>query len=218
MTEADWLTSADPQKMIEFIRGSASNRKLRLFAVACCRQLWRQVKDQRHREAIQAAEDFADGAISLKNLAAARSAAWASAPGLKGGLTLVLQAARAVTAESAGLAARQVQRAVVSALARDNKPEIKRWQCGVFREIMGNPFRPAMLARAWLTDTVLSLAQTAYFERLLPVGHLDPHLLGVLGDALEEAGCSDAALLAHCRGPGPHTRGCWALDQILSLP
>ena len=37
----------------------------------------------------------------------------------------------------------------------------------------------------------------------------------ILGDALEEAGCADEALLAHCRGPGPHVRGCWAVDLIL---
>jgi hypothetical protein len=36
----------------------------------------------------------------------------------------------------------------------------------------------------------------------------------VLGDALEEAGCTDEAILAHCRGP-LHVRGCWLLDLLL---
>jgi hypothetical protein len=37
----------------------------------------------------------------------------------------------------------------------------------------------------------------------------------VLADALEEAGCDERAVLDHCRGPGPHVRGCWALDLVL---
>jgi hypothetical protein len=39
--------------------------------------------------------------------------------------------------------------------------------------------------------------------------------LAVLADALEDAGCTDAELLGHLRGPGPHVRGCWALDKVL---
>jgi hypothetical protein len=38
--------------------------------------------------------------------------------------------------------------------------------------------------------------------------------LPVLGDLLEEAGCGDAALLAHCRGPGPHAHGCFVVDAL----
>ena len=37
----------------------------------------------------------------------------------------------------------------------------------------------------------------------------------ILADALEDAGCTDAGLMAHCRGGGEHTRGCWALDLLL---
>jgi hypothetical protein len=37
-----------------------------------------------------------------------------------------------------------------------------------------------------------------------------------LGDALEEAGCSDEEILAHLRGPGPHVRGCWVVDLLLN--
>ena len=39
--------------------------------------------------------------------------------------------------------------------------------------------------------------------------------LRVLADALEEAGCTDADLLAHCRSGGGHLRGCWAVDLLL---
>jgi hypothetical protein len=58
------------------------------------------------------------------------------------------------------------------------------------------------------------LAQAAYDERSLPAGTLAPSRLSALADALEEAGCADAGLLGHLRGPGPHARGCWALDLL----
>lgn len=60
-----------------------------------------------------------------------------------------------------------------------------------------------------------SLASLAYEHPVLPSGHLDSARLAVLSDALEEAGCDDAEILSHLRSPGPHVRGCWALDLVL---
>jgi hypothetical protein len=62
--------------------------------------------------------------------------------------------------------------------------------------------------RAWNNGDVLNLAKTIYDDRRFD-------LLPILADALEEAGCDDARILAHCRGPGPHARGCWVVDLIL---
>jgi hypothetical protein len=67
----------------------------------------------------------------------------------------------------------------------------------------------------WREGTIQKLAEAAYHERLLPGGHLDPVRLSVLADALEESGCSEASLLEHLRGAGPHIRGCWAVDVLL---
>jgi hypothetical protein len=36
----------------------------------------------------------------------------------------------------------------------------------------------------------------------------------VLGDALEDAGCHDVDVIAHCREVGPHVRGCWVVELL----
>src|SRR5262249_60325227 len=86
-----------------------------------------------------------------------------------------------------------------------------REQAALIRDILGNPFRPVTFSPAWLTPVVASLAQATYEQRQLSTGHLNPHRLALLSDALEEAGCTDADILSHLRSPGPHVRGCWAL-------
>src|SRR5262249_46810079 len=72
---------------------------------------------------------------------------------------------------------------------------------GIFREIVGNPFRPQLLDSTWLNPTVLSLAQAAYDNRNLPSGTLNNGRLAVLADALEDAGAS-GAILEHLRSDG----------------
>jgi hypothetical protein len=93
-------------------------------------------------------------------------------------------------------------------------------QSRLLGDIFGNPFR----ARGPAADpvwhdcpggTVRELARVAYEERRLPEGTLEPARLAMLADALEDAGCADADLLGHLRGPGLHCRGCWAVDLLL---
>jgi len=65
---------------------------------------------------------------------------------------------------------------------------------------------PAWLA--WDDAAVVKVARTVYEERRFEE-------MTVLADALEEAGCTCAALLDHCRQPGEHVRGCWLVDLLL---
>ena len=62
MTEQEWLTEKHPERMLlDFLREKVSNRKLRLFAVACCRRIWPLLIDKRSQNAVEMAERFGDG-------------------------------------------------------------------------------------------------------------------------------------------------------------
>jgi hypothetical protein len=79
----------------------------------------------------------------------------------------------------------------------------------VLREMFGPlPFRAIPVDSSWLTAAVTVFADSIYQERAFD-------RLPILADALEEAGCTNADILAHCRGPGPHVRGCWVVDLLL---
>jgi hypothetical protein len=75
MTEAEWLACTDPTPMLQFPRPRASDRKLRLFAVACCRRIWNLLTEERSRKAVETSEQCADGLASEQQRQAARSAA-----------------------------------------------------------------------------------------------------------------------------------------------
>lgn len=78
----------------------------------------------------------------------------------------------------------------------------------LLRCIVGNPFRPVAFDPAWRSETAVALASAVYAERAFD-------RLPILGDALEEAGYDHPDVLGHCRGPGPHARGCWVVDGVL---
>jgi hypothetical protein len=66
----------------------------------------------------------------------------------------------------------------------------------------------ASVDRSWRTDTAILLARQTYEAR-------DYSAMPVLADALQDAGCDNDDILNHCRGPGPHVRGCWVVDLAL---
>jgi hypothetical protein len=86
----------------------------------------------------------------------------------------------------------------------------ERWRllAGFLCDIFDNPFRQARVDPARLTPTTVALAQAIYDERAFD-------RLPILADAFEDAGCTEQTILDHLRGPGPHVRGCFALDLVL---
>jgi hypothetical protein len=250
MIESEWLASDDPVAMLaQFIppggRSSrtghklnsfpTTDRKLRLFAVACCRQVWYLLTDECSRRAVEVAERYADGLATAEEL----DRAALGVAGVPGRTNAPLWCC----AFSADFVLRNVPRAC-------GVPPTA--QAALLRCVFGNPFRPPPAvdpAWLWANDRAAGLvAEGIYEDRAFE--HLP-----ILADALEEAGCTDAALLGHLRGrercpclgrrrsvklfsepppspvgelvcgvcdgegwvdsPALHARGCWALDLLL---
>jgi hypothetical protein len=212
MTEAEWLACTDPAPMFGLLHGKASDRKLRLFAVACCRRIWNLIPNGACRQAVEISERYADGAMRSTELEAARATIGARpSRRLYGGRMSGRTAAVRATIASAEDAAHAAARAARAAVQRTKEME-KRGQSDLLRCVFGNPFRllfpipQAILA--WNDGTVQKIAQAIYDQRAFDC-------LPILADALEEAGCDNKDILAHCRGPGPHARGCWLIDLLL---
>jgi hypothetical protein len=170
-----------------------SQRKLRLFASACCRGREQFLDDERSRQGLRAARRFADDALWPDEVRAARREAEAAARDHPCPAAWIV---RWALDDNPGMAAFQT--------ARHTPAET---QARLLHELFGNPFRPVILNPAWLTPAVLALARGIAEE-----GNFED--LPFLADALEEAGCSDPDLLAHCRQGGEHLPGCWAVDLL----
>jgi hypothetical protein len=207
--------------MLDFLLGTgqASERKLRLFSVACCRRIWHLMKDERSRRAVKATEQYVDRLAGKKELHAAWEAAvsviWRGTP------TRAARAAATAGAEVAATlmtvsASRNIVGAVTEAVRQPDRLDLS--TC--LRDIFGPlPFRTVTLPqsiRTWNDSLIIKLATAIYEERSLPSGTLDVRRMGVLGDALEEAGCTDQDILGHLRQQGAvHVRGCWLVDLLL---
>src|SRR5262245_7747223 len=207
MTEAEWLECTDPMPMLGGLleRRRLSNRWKQLFACACCRRSWPLLTDPRSRKAVETAERFCDGLGSLMELQVAAQEAYAAIPtghpsrrvsvggkawrdrGLRQCVTLAAwftTGSQSLTIAWRGVFAEVAEQRGLAAGG-------EHWQCGLLRDIIGNPFRPVALNPAWQTPTVLALAQAAYDNRILPGGTLEPARLAVLADSLEEVGCDN---------------------------
>jgi hypothetical protein len=224
VTEAEWDACIDPEKVLMFLRDRTSERKLRLFACACCRRLWRLAPEQSQR-VLELVESFADGLASEAEI---RQAMVATYPLLRRHDSLQgtpAQAAAAVIITAGGPAAWAAAwntvtdaMAVLCASAPAGRLAESACQAALARDIFGNPHRKTRILPTWIAwngGTVEKLAQAVYEQRLLPSGLLDSTRLNILADALEDAGCGEPLIIGHLRSDNEHVRGCWVLDQLL---
>jgi hypothetical protein len=225
--------------------GRTGDRKFRLFASACCRRIWHLLADEtdlghgdgsadlkRCRDAVALAERFADGQATDQDLAAmtvyprpalyAKDAAMEAAEVKLNPHDVAADAAEAAGMDSAALLQRRLfptgykpspqNKVLLTQIETECERVValeERSQCSLLRCLFGNPFRPPPpLPASCLTPTVTSLATTMYEQRSFA-------RLPELADALAAAGCTEAEVLEHLRGKGPHARGCWALDAVL---
>jgi hypothetical protein len=226
MTESMWIACANPWSMVNHLGSKASDRKRRHLACACLRRFWHVLRDEEARKAVETAERFADGMADADQLQAAQNNADAG-PEVSGGSAQLLRAAYyAASAHSSDVlyasncaVAAASYRAFCDAVAAGGrrvtgnpKESEEAAQRAIAQDMFGNPFRPvpsiAPLWLAWNDGAIRKMAQAIYDGRAF--GRLP-----LLADALEEAGCTDADILSHCRSDGEHVRGCWVVDLIL---
>ena len=190
ITEAEWVQSDDPDVLFQSLLHLPGHRKRWLYGYACCRLRWDELPDDRTRQAVETAERLEDRRTGPAPVELEREVQWAR---------IVVNDARlgeslTGTEYATGL--------------RPPTPEQRRAQAALVREVFGNPFRPVAFDPRWRTTDVMGLARAIYdgaaFDRL-----------PLLADALMDAGCADPDVLAHCRGAGPHVRGCWVVDLVL---
>lgn len=217
MTEAEWLSESDPMRMLHFLGHRPRWRKLRLFAVSSFRRV-PELHGEKCERLLEAIERSADGDGQTieddKELFRRLEESYflGAEPGAQPTLsTGFLRPTTAADETSWSMPAcswaTQLNR-THRPEHRFGKPEEVPKQVALLRDIFGNPFRPITLAPSWLTSTVLSLATGTYKEKAFD-------RLPILADALQDAGCDNADVLDHLRGPGPHAKGCWALDLVL---
>ena len=170
--------------------------------------------DKRSRAAVEASEGYADGQVTETDLGAFQAESDAALEAIRRGKRANSPEAR--TASIAWIAAENYPGGIWNApyeilgVQGINVGAEKKAQCAILRDIC-NPFHPVVLAKSWLAwngGMVRKIAQAIYDERAF-------ERMPILADVLEDAGCDDADLLAHCRGPGPHARGCWVVDLLL---
>jgi hypothetical protein len=230
VTEEEWRQGVSFAEALREPQVRLSERKRRLFVCACVRRTWPLLADQ-SRRAVAIGEQFADGLVADRE----RELAWMRCLELRflGVGTPADRAALVACGEGAKLSSEEVIRAcaqVSDALLNDASCKAA---CGLmtgddylelsgsvrgdqearFHDVVGDPFRlwsfvPDLLA--WDGGLLPHLARQIYDGRRW--GELT-----VLGDALEDAGCSDEEVLWHCHGPGPHVRGCWVVDRLLGM-
>jgi hypothetical protein len=244
MTEAEWLACIDPQPMLELLRRTASDRKVRLFAVACCRRVWSSLEHEEFRDAVRKAESFADALVDRAAMVHAHEQARAIFAKLHGKDN---GPAAALTASGFPAPPKSIWERVADAL---DDP----WWEDEFEK--GDRLAPALVtarhaARAAAdlqgAKHTLNSPATMAEQREQPVlvrclfgNPFQPPpvcaewLTGEvkaladviyaergfdrmphLADALEASGCTDAGLLEHCRSAREHARGCWVVDLLL---
>lgn len=228
MTEAEWMAVTEPRLLVDwlFFDALSSDRKLRLFSVACCEPLRNLVSNPGVLAALDLAEDFADKCIDRAALDVATRPLWEvyharhNAPG---GVDSVSEEADNAECACLHTSLPDVPRdrdghsdlyppapEVVELICRlDGTQSSFRRVVTLLHDVFGPlPFRNIAISPSWLTSDVQLLARRIYEDKAFD-------RMPLLADALQDAECGQEDILNHCRSEGPHVRGCWVVDLVL---
>jgi hypothetical protein len=205
MNENEWLACNDVATALGQLGEQASARKVRLTLCAYLRtpEIWELLTAPGCRDAVGVSEAFADGDEGLEELGWARRQANVIAR--RGSHGMAPCSPAAYLANYACLQDRNLKEFVhlPCACLKRLRPKID-----LLRDILGNPFRSVPFSPEWRTSTAVALSRQMYDARAFSA-------MPILADALQDAGCDNEDVLNHCRGPGPHVRGCWVTDLVL---
>lgn len=194
--------------MLDFLRPWACDRRLRLFACACCRDIWDWLEEEYQRQAVLVAEQFADGNCSVLGLMEMNRQSSHHVKPAPNNLAIdtYWSSIACMVTHGESIDAAICVEFNTTYLRRHKRNEIRKHHCGILRDIFGNPFlRPSYSEQ--FPEHITQLAQQLYsdytFDRL-----------PLLANELANIGANDL-LIEHCRHAKPHFRGCWAIDLIL---
>ena len=206
MTPDEWKAGEDPSVLLDLVADRATNRKLRLFLIACCRRIWPMLADERSRNAVEVAQRFADGVATAAELAAAHETAF-GAPANATASGLEMPGVREGASRAVNCVADNLLPDATHTRAETVRDEHS-FQASVLRDIFGYPYPFVGFDPAWRTPAAVELATEIYTKPLF-------NRMWELGNLLQDAGCSEAVLLLHCRSRAMHFRGCWLVDLVL---
>jgi hypothetical protein len=216
MTEAEWLACEDAREMIQCVLHSESARKLRLFAIACCRCSRQLMRDKKHRCAVEIAERSADGQATEKELNGLDDKTNTRAQRLYNRLNserVIRRWSEASAVANVTKPFTQYWHASNSAadavwhITRAAHRNIDKRLVALLRDIFSNPFRPVPFSPSWRTDTEVPLARQMYAAH-------DFSAMPILADALQDAGCDSDDILTHCRDDGPMTKQAGSTQRL----
>jgi hypothetical protein len=234
MLPKGWAESTDPIRMVRALMRQSrppTLRKLRLYSVATCRRFRERLPGPEARAAVETLEAYVEGQSTWPDVVAARQRAseahtHTSAEAFEQrpvatrlaevhvgyywqmvDFTLNQSASRWSSHSPNGYDTGYNW--VVAGLradlaARFPDPE----QAALVRCVFGDVARRSGLDRRHVTTTVATFARQMYESK-------DFSPMPILADALQDAGCDNDDVLNHCRGAGPHVRGCWVVDLVL---
>ncbi len=198
------------------------DRRCRLLVTAAIRRIWAHIPDRRSREAVELFETYLDDGDIAKGERAMDSSVEAhldayEAGGPETAATVIARIVRGTVFTGEYASSSPIDKfryywfvalcdlANIDGISSETNEE---FHFRLFHDIFGNPFRPVVPDPSWRTEAVVALATGIYEDRAF-------EQMPVLADALEDAGCANPDVLAHCRSGGPHARGCWVVDLLL---